>query len=139
MASPNMHGKMLVKSEVTFRLTFSTLSPTPNLPHCNSSGVRKIKESDSSTRKVVRSPLGTRPLVLNDGNNKIVAGIAANATGPVLQSSANASQRGFVKGRQFIDNPVILDTHARIQDMQCMHSRGVYQFSSPLPEQAVLT
>ena len=63
--------------------------------------------------EVVRSPGETRPLGLKDYGNKIIGTTWARAFAPVLRAGACPLQRGFVPGRQLVQNPVDLDAAAR--------------------------
>ena len=65
---------------------------------------------------VKRSADNTRPLGLKNTDNKIVAAVANRAITPTIAANADSSQNGFVTKRQGINNVVVLDTQARIQD-----------------------
>ncbi len=58
---------------------------------------------------VIRDPAGTRPLSLKNSDNKTLAGIANWCMKRGISDTIVSSQRGFVPGRQIIDNVCDLD------------------------------
>ena len=72
--------------------------------------------------KVIRAPEDTRPLSLKTSDNKTITSVVNNRLAGVC-TLANASQRGFVRGRQGFLNITDVDTCARILDM--LHSAGL--------------
>jgi len=74
-------------------------------------------DNDSRQDKKVlyRHPTELRPLTLKVAENKIVAGVANNSINPVVCATASKLQRGFVNGRQLMQNTVDLDADSRVQ------------------------
>ena len=73
---------------------------------------------DGDAEEVQRAAEDTRPLNLKNTDNKTLAGVTNETLKKPIAKSAPVSQRGFVKGRQGLDNVVDIDTRARILDMQ---------------------
>ena len=65
----------------------------------------------------VRKPEDTRPLSLKNADNKTIAGITNCALSPKIATWADESQRGFVTGRNGLDNVVDLDSASRRLDL----------------------
>jgi hypothetical protein len=63
----------------------------------------------------IRAAKDLRPIGLKNTDNKIIAGVINGAIAGPFASAAVRIQRGFVRGRQIIDNVVELDAAARIQ------------------------
>ena len=73
--------------------------------------------ADENTKKNSNQTAeNTRPLGLENTDNKTVAAVVNRTITPAIATNANKSQNGFVAGRQGVDNVVTLDTQARIQD-----------------------
>jgi hypothetical protein len=70
------------------------------------------EEADSD--EILREACDTRPLGMKNCDNKTVAGVYNAACKRTLSASANRLQRGFIAGRQIIQNVMNMDTHARI-------------------------
>jgi hypothetical protein len=64
-----------------------------------------------------------RPLTLKNSDNKIVAGVVNHAITPVIKHHALKIQRGFVNGRQMVQNSVELDHDMRRNALE-HHSTG---------------
>ena len=79
--------------------------------------VPKGMEQDDETG-IVRDPLDTRPLALNNSDNKAIGGVVNFLLKRTMARSACALQRGFIPGRQLLENVLNLDTHARAQGMR---------------------
>ena len=62
--------------------------------------------------------------MLKAGDNKIVAGLINRALSPVVQKHGSKVQRGFIAGRQLIQNAVDLDFEARKLAMIDLSSPG---------------
>lgn len=75
---------------------------------------KKLCPNDPKHMQVTRKPKETRPLTLNNTYNKYICGATAMAMSPILEQSTQASQNGFVRGRQLLQNPVDLDLEARV-------------------------
>ena len=95
-------------------------------------------ESDSV--EVVRDVFDTRPLSLKNSDNKVCTAAINFSVSLTVQSEAHISQNGFVKDRQLLQNPVDIDTEARIaanrvsektlNEVQQVYSRGaLFQLS----------
>ena len=76
--------------------------------------------SPSPGNVVFKHPTETRPVTLKVFDNKIIAGVINQSINPVIKNSACKIQRGFVQGRQSVQNVVDLDFHSR------MHSLDFY-------------
>ena len=63
-------------------------------------------------------PLELRPLTLKNTDNKIIAGILNWCVHPIVPKTACSLQRGFVAGRQLVQNPVDLDFAARLDALR---------------------
>ncbi|CAK0837872.1 unnamed protein product, partial [Prorocentrum cordatum] len=68
-----------------------------------------------SAAQVEREPAKTRPLALKSSGAKLMAAAAANRyLSVVAERHVPSSQRGFVKGRNFLENAWRLDAQARV-------------------------
>ena len=63
-------------------------------------------------------PSELRPLTLKNTDNKIIAGILNWCIHPIIVKTACSLQRGFVAGRQLVQNPVDLDFYARVDALK---------------------
>ena len=79
--------------------------------------VPKGTEQDDETG-IVRDPFDTRPLALKNSDNKAIGGVVNFLLKRTMARSACALQRGFIPGRQLLENVLNLDTHARAQGMR---------------------
>ena len=61
--------------------------------------------------------MATRPLFLKNLDNKIIAAVANHKFKQPLAESACSLQRGFVQGRNFVNNIVELDVDPRVNGM----------------------
>jgi len=87
--------------------------------------VKKLLPSDlPGATALARATLEARPLAMKCTDNKIVCATAINCIKPVTCANTNSMQRGFVPGRQLVQNVVDTDTHSRIYAMRCMFGRG---------------
>ena len=71
---------------------------------------------DGDDDQATRAPEDTRPLNLKNKDNMSIAGVINKKFARPIAVCANKAQRGFVKGRQGLDNVVDVDTQARILD-----------------------
>ncbi len=71
-------------------------------------------DSPNDVNEIVRSPMDTRPLSLKNEDNKIIASVVNDLLKKCIATRAGRLQRGFVPGRQLIENVVGLDTAARL-------------------------
>ena len=81
---------------------------------------------------IVRKPGDTRPISLKNSDAKVIDSLADWAISPVVQAISTPVQRGFIKGRQIIDNVVDLDTVSRIYSIQCTDKANVHK--EPWPD-----
>ena len=73
-----------------------------------------VKGEDSDDALEVRRVAGdTRPLSLKNSDNKTIAGVNNHAAKSMLAASVIDIQRGFVPGRQLVQNVLELDTFGR--------------------------
>ena len=71
-------------------------------------------EKRCDANRVVRSAEETRPLSLKNSDAKIISGVVNHSLSTLIPQWARWTQRGFVRGRQGLDNVVDLDTAARV-------------------------
>ena len=69
---------------------------------------------------VVREPTATRPLGLKNTDVKTISGAIHHCIKREVPRFASSLQRGFIYGRNFLDNIVELDTWSRIFAMKSM-------------------
>ena len=86
---------------------------------------------------VAREPFDTRPLTCKCNDNKSVAAVSCVSLAPVTVSCTSDLQRGFVPGRQILQNVLEMDSMSRILAMRCMHSRSSTSLSNFLPHDSV--
>eukprot|EP00959_Pyramimonas_sp_CCMP1952_P387765 8126625-Pyramimonas_sp.AAC.1 len=72
--------------------------------------------------RVSRAARGTRPLGLNNTANKIVGATINRAVTPAIQKIGAPSQRGFIAGRNFVNNIVDLDSSACLASLNAVVS-----------------
>jgi len=89
----------------------------------------EVNENDLSC---VARPLELRPLTLKNGDNKAIAGITNWAITPVVKTFASKIQRGFVKGRQLVQNVVDLDFESRASALRYAARSGSANFECDL-------
>ena len=75
---------------------------------------KSATEADDS--QVTRAAEDTRPLNLKNTDNKSLAGVINTKLSRPIAAWSEKAQRGFVKGRQGLDNIVDVDIQARIAD-----------------------
>jgi hypothetical protein len=68
--------------------------------------------------EVVRDPTSTRPLALKNADDKVISGAIHYVTKAPVAKCASRLQNGFIHGRNFLNNIVDLDSHARVFSMQ---------------------
>jgi len=86
--------------------------------------VKKLLPTDlPGATALARASLEARPLAMKCTDNKIVCATTINCIKPVTCANTNRMQRGFVPGRQLVQNVVDTDTYSRIAAMRCMFSR----------------
>ena len=71
-------------------------------------------ESDNDLELLARHPGETRPLGLKNSDNKTIAATINHSLKPLINDNACKLQRGFIAGRNFLNNIVDLDSFARI-------------------------
>ena len=103
----------------TFYLAFASGRTLPTL--FNSSITTFIpKELEAGELdEVARSPSKTRPLTLSNCDNKIITGTYNTKLRTILPTCINRFQRGFIWGRQLLENLLQMDTVARNLDYKC--------------------
>ena len=69
--------------------------------------------------ELTRNASSTRPLGLKNTDLKIIGAALSWSVGPVIRAEAHAAQRGFIGGRDFVQNIVELDGLSRLYDMEC--------------------
>ena len=74
--------------------------------------------------EVFRSAKETRPISLKNSDNKFIVGAAVRKLAPEAKTKTHESQRGFVSGRNFLNNVLDLDSIARILSMYYIHKGG---------------
>ena len=93
----------------------SSGSPPPAFNESLSVFIPKPVE-DTPGHEGCRAPEDTRPLSLKNCDNKAVAAVLNQALSAVTPTWAHRDQRGFVPGRQGIDNIIELDAAMRVVD-----------------------
>ena len=76
---------------------------------------------------ILRTPTDSRPLALNNAENKIAGGVADLCIRPVIQRAAVIIQKGFVGGRQLIQDAVGLGSNARPDTLDFNHISDAYE------------
>jgi hypothetical protein len=71
-------------------------------------------EEEQDDVQIIRSPEATRPLGLKNKDNTTIAAVTNNSIRFPVARDACSLQRGFLVGRNFVNNIVDLDTFARI-------------------------
>eukprot|EP00959_Pyramimonas_sp_CCMP1952_P198523 4152548-Pyramimonas_sp.AAC.1 len=72
-------------------------------------GVFLPKDCPGGMDAAARAPACTRPLSLSNSDNKIVTSCVGFAVSEVVKDTAEVCRKGFVKGRQLVDNVFSLD------------------------------
>ena len=73
---------------------------------------------DTDRNEMNREPRETRPLSLKNTDNKTVTSVVNRSFLSSVAASTHESQRGFVPGRQLVQNVVDLDFHSRVFALQ---------------------
>ncbi|CAK0884647.1 unnamed protein product [Prorocentrum cordatum] len=66
-----------------------------------------------------RQPASTRPLSLSNCDNKLLSSAIAVPIAKVAEDKVDKAQRGFIKGRQMLDNIVEVDSNLTIWSAMC--------------------
>lgn len=94
-------------------------------------------DQEGSQHEVRRAAEDTRPLNLKNTDNETLAGVMNDALKDPIAKWAPRSQRGFVSGRQGLDNVVDIDTQARVLDMLAKAGDApaimLYDFAAAFP------
>jgi len=93
-------------------------------------------ETDDDKQEVVREPDSTRPLSLKNTDNKSICAVLNRKIRHPIRTAACKIQRGFIVGRNFVDNIVDLDTVARIYGMNplsLLPLLALYDFGAAFP------
>jgi len=78
-----------------------------------------------------------RHLALNNTDTKHVCRLVAVGMSPVLQKHIHGSKRGFVRGRNMLQNVLDFHTESRINAFRCSRFRGNAPFSLFVPAEHV--
>lgn len=70
-------------------------------------------EEELDEKEVVRSPESTRPLGLKNSDNKLIAAVTNGSLKRGVSGGACEVQRGFIQGRNFVNNIIELDAWSR--------------------------
>ena len=73
---------------------------------------------DGDVVEVVRSESETRPLKCKNSDNKIIAGERNRAIAKIVAKGASTLQNGFIRGMNFLNNVVAIDTFARYASLK---------------------
>ena len=73
---------------------------------------------DGDVVEVVRSESETRPLKCKNSDNKIIAGERNRAIAKIVAKGASTLQNGFIRGMDFLNNVVAIDTFARYASLK---------------------
>ena len=87
-------------------------------------------EKDGDDRCCMRAPHETRPLGLKNSDNKIVTGVRIFTLASAMRKSTHHTQRGFVPGRQLMQNALDLDAASRIFSNQAGDHTQTHQMST---------
>eukprot|EP00959_Pyramimonas_sp_CCMP1952_P466012 9489272-Pyramimonas_sp.AAC.1 len=108
LAVPALHGILLE--------LFSGPPPPPELNDLLLVFAPKGRKVEDASF-VVREPATARPLALKSTGVKIVLAACNQCLKPTLSEGLQRDQRGFVAGRNFLDNITLLESSARIASM----------------------
>ena len=90
----------------------------PPLWFVESETVTPPKGDDDLDRfEVTRKAADVRPIALKNSDNKLVASVYNRKISSIAPQHIHPAQRGFVKGRHFVQNILDLDTQARMFSM----------------------
>jgi len=93
---------------------------------------KAVAEVDQDEQAIIVRPLETRPLTLKNEDNKCVAGLVNWGISPTVRRCASKVQRGFVNGRQLVQNVVDLDFASRAGALRYQASIDGYSFQNDL-------
>ena len=79
--------------------------------------------SPSDRTEVIRSSRDTRPISLKNSDNKTIAAVQNKALCKVLSEGLCSVQRGFIRGRNFMQNLVDLDVVGRVYSNEFQSSQ----------------
>ena len=68
----------------------------------------------------------TRPLALLNSDRKVAAAVVSDVCAEVCTAGLHSIQNGFVRGRNFLDNVVDLDGHARIASQAAVANASAF-------------
>ena len=85
----------------------------------------------------MREALETRPLTCKNTDIKTIAGCTASSVSSACKNTIHSSQKGFVAGRQLLQNVVDIDTSARIQAIKCQTNRKQFSFDDTIHPSSV--
>ena len=135
-------GLGLLGAELLHRLMLEQSRALPPPPASNYSmwhfpPQKALPTDPPGSNVVVRSPCETRPLALLCTDNKSVSATSCSSMAPVTVSCTSDLQRGFVPGRQILQNVLELDTVSRIHAFRCMSSRSSQELTKTIPAHSV--
>jgi hypothetical protein len=78
--------------------------------------------------EVIRTAANVRPINLQNTDNKIRRSTMNHSLSRLTSVWARPSRYGFIRGRNFLDNVVELDSHARVTDMTATTHIPIYVF-----------
>ena len=90
--------------------------------------IPKGKEDGDDRHNICREPKNTRPLTLSNTDNKYCAQAAASPLNHVAAQTISSEQRGGVKGRQMVDNPLDIECKALQFAIQNCKEAGIVAF-----------
>jgi hypothetical protein len=82
--------------------------------------------------EVIRTAANVRPINLQNTDNKIRRSTMNHSLSRLTSVWARPSRYGFIRGRNFLDNVVELDSHARVTDMTATTHIPIYVFGTLL-------
>ena len=93
-------------------------------------------EEEIDDREIIRSPESTRPIGMKNKDNTTISAVTNNSLKFDIARDACSTQRGFLPGRNFVNNIVDLDAVARIyaSDSSLFHPvLAFWDFGSAFP------
>ena len=96
--------------------------------------LKKRLLDDPINGQVVRAAHDTRPIALKLVKNKVVASAHVHVLAEVNKRTTSELQRGFVPGRQLLQNIVEIDCVGRVHALRCMRSRKEFNMNLTHPD-----
>ena len=85
-----------------------------------------VKEGDAVA--IIRAAKETRPISLKNSDNKAITDANVSCFRNLVGKNTHHIQRGFVHGRNFLENVLELDSMSRIYSMFAVHNYGLAAF-----------